>query len=70
MGIADQAFCDICGKTKQKVNHWWCGYVSASVGYMVTPFSMELAKNEKVQSFCGQECVIQAVNRWMGENSK
>jgi hypothetical protein len=70
MALADKFTCDVCGKEKLSTNHWWCGYVSTAVGYMLTPFCETLARNDIVQSFCGQQCVTKAVSQWMAEQSK
>lgn len=57
--------CNVCGKDKQITNHWWIAYVSPGVGFMISPWSDSLAANDQVQTLCGQECVIKAVNEYL-----
>ena len=67
MAIVEQVTCDVCGKLKGDVNHWWLAHVKDFI--RVEPWAETLSIGE-FKHLCGQECVIQAVNRWMGENSK
>lgn len=55
--------CDICGKHKQAVNHW---YLSASVvGFTLQRWSDEIADCEGIKHYCGQECSLKATAKWM-----
>lgn len=65
MAITQTITCNVCGKQKREVNHWWVAYESQGVGFMLSPWNENLARNDIVQSLCGQECVIKAVSEWM-----
>ena len=70
MAIVEQVTCDVCGKLKNTVNHWWI-LSSNSGAITIWPWGKGLGANDSNKThLCGQECVIQAVNRWMGEQSK
>jgi len=66
MAIVEQVTCDVCGKAKCEVNHWWLYGTSKSAIEIIPWDEQKRGWNHA----CGQECVIQAVNRWMGEQSK
>jgi len=60
MAITEQITCDVCGKSKGSVNHWW----------MLGENPKELVIRPYVPSLgwkhlCGQQCVIKAVSEWM-----
>lgn len=61
--------CNVCGKDKQAINHWWIAYKSNGIGFMLSPWNESLARNDEVQSLCGQECLIKAVSLWMQVDS-
>lgn len=54
--------CDVCGKQKQSVNHWWLAFGG-------TPFELypwtEANAIDADKHLCGAECVIKAVSEWM-----
>jgi len=66
MAIVEQFTCDICRKPKGDVNHWWM--YMPNVNFVIRAWVAGDAESYK--HACGQECLTQAVNRWMGENSK
>jgi len=75
MAIVEQVKCDICGKQKADVNHWWLFGVMNVLGTEDVYTSFEAkpwieSEAEWMRHACGQECLTQAVNRWMGEQSK
>lgn len=65
MAITPQITCDVCGKQKQKVNRWWLGALGN--GFTLQKWSDEIANVDKIKHFCGQTCVIQAVNKFMSD---
>lgn len=56
--------CDVCGREKQQTNHWWIAYTSGE-GFHIDKWRDGLADNDECQTLCGQECVIQAVNKYL-----
>jgi len=65
MAWVKQFTCDVCGKQKGSVNHWWIGYASNGCGYMVSQWQESLASNEEVASLCGQECAVKKLSEYM-----
>lgn len=63
--------CDICGKEKQDVNHWFvfndAAYSGDELGIAVFQWHEPLSG---YQHLCGQECVIKAVSKWMQNLTK
>lgn len=65
--------CDECGKQKGDVNHWFRALQNAdSIRIMQSEVHPYLHTSEVGALFdlCGQACVIQAVQKWMGAQSK
>lgn len=68
MAWTEQITCDVCGKQKQAVNHWWLMQTT------MTEFRL-YRWNEKTvkrlirlaKHLCGQECVIKAVNEYLSK---
>lgn len=63
----EQINCDICGKKKGDVNHWWL------MSKTLTEFRIHRWNEKTVKRLvrfgkhlCGQECVIKAVNEYLG----
>jgi hypothetical protein len=71
--------CDVCGKTKGDVNHWWIAR-SAKYGgnsiFTMTDWNDKALRSEfdvqgrdvkekKEFHLCGSECVIKKVNEFM-----
>lgn len=66
--ITETVTCDVCGKVKQAVNHWW--EVKACFGgYWIFPTGLAV-REDGMKDCCGQECVIKAVNEWMQSSVK
>ena len=68
MAFAEQVTCDICRKPKQQTNHWFMYQEDPLMGILFAAWDEQSFKAFK--HLCGQECLTQAVNRWMGEQSK
>jgi len=62
--IATKVTCDVCGKEKQDVNHWWMGHPGAiSAGWAIHVWVEDVAHLR--DHYCGQECAIKALSEWM-----
>lgn len=60
--------CDQCGKQKQSTNHWWIVFTDRLSGGIVISRWSDAGRDEHdPQHFCGQACVIAAVQQWMGQ---
>lgn len=71
--------CDVCGKTKAEVNHWYLVSLGAqclgkdvtllgqSGEHLIVIFRWEngLARDSRVKHVCGQEHAIVLASRWM-----
>lgn len=65
MARRDAFTCDVCGKAKQDVNHWWMLFEGESqTGTYCAVYTWD-GDIESFKHLCGQECVIKAVNEWM-----
>ncbi len=68
--------CDICGKQKGDVNHWWVGTateIGSHRSFVVYPWPCgrgEVAVGKRVNHLCGQQCAIQAVSEWLQANTQ
>lgn len=65
MAVIEKIVCDVCGKQKQDVNHWWI-FDPPNEGqelFLLAKWSDERAVTYR--HACGQECVIKAVSEWM-----
>ena len=66
MAFTQKVNCDICGKEKGSVNHWWIFDPPRTEGqelFLMAKWSDERAVRYK--HACGQECLIKAVSEWM-----
>jgi hypothetical protein len=70
--------CEICGKQKGTVDHWWLawneGYrpheMAAEKQMMkIYPWENMLAHDATVKHLCGQACLQKLVDRWMNSSS-
>ena len=66
--------CDICGKQKGSVDHWWLAWIdnykpheAATQRQMLKIFPWEnmLAHDATAKHLCGQACLQKLVDRWM-----
>jgi len=62
--------CDVCGKQKGTVNHWWMYDDSDSGCTSIEIMPWISAEADRFKHACGQDCITQAVNKWMQEQSK
>lgn len=65
--FANSIICDVCGKHKGSVNHWWLAWTDGGT-FEVESFRQTDADTIP-QHLCGQDCVIKAVNKWMQEQA-
>ena len=54
--------CDVCGKTKGDVNHWFQAWHDG--GFQIQKWN-DLDKGSKVQHLCGMECAVKAMTKAM-----
>lgn len=66
MAITEQITCDVCGKVKQDVNHWWIVKRTA-MDFTLLPWGSGAIKNSIAHHLCGQECVTKSASQWMEE---
>ena len=57
--------CDICGKQKGDVNHWWMYDPPKGPQQCFGIWEWDNDCAAGLKHACGQECVIKAVNEWM-----
>ena len=66
--------CDICGKQKGTVDHWWLAWSEPFVPHAeaperhmlkVYPWENMLAHDANARHLCGQACLQKLVDRWM-----
>lgn len=62
MAITQTITCDVCGKQKQQVNHWWL-IAEFEDSIHVSKWRDDDAEGEK--HVCGQECAIKSVSEWL-----
>lgn len=74
MAVIQAVCCDVCGKQKQEVNHWFKAHATlrsreSFPGFSVYPAAEDLAAGFIYLDLCGQECVVKALNKWMQEQA-
>jgi hypothetical protein len=57
--------CDVCGKQKADVNHWWL-ISSGGSSLLIAPWSMETVRSFEFH-LCGAECVGKKVNEFLNK---
>lgn len=63
--------CNICPSERQESNHWFLMYTDKANGALrLMPWNGFNPDGIDIQHLCGQACVIQAVQKWMGAQSK
>jgi hypothetical protein len=74
MSLQMQVCCDVCGRLKREVNHWWVMLPSRLTGSRadarwmrtaVMPWNDEDAADPQAQHICGQACMLKAMERFM-----
>lgn len=66
--------CDICGKQKGSVDHWWLAWTEGVSPYpqapqremlKIYPWENMMAHDADAKHLCGQACLQKLVDRWM-----
>jgi hypothetical protein len=70
MAKVETITCDVCGKIKGEVNHWFKasstdGSDEIIRGFSVYPSDEPIDRGFVYLDLCGQSCVVQAINSWM-----
>lgn len=68
MGVKTIITCDVCGKQKGDVNHWWLVWASRQ-GMWIEPFRL-IEADSQPKHICGQECAIRSLNDYMNSITK
>jgi hypothetical protein len=74
MSLQVQVSCDVCGRQKREVNHWWVLHPSRLarthgmpkwLRTSVMPWDEEEAAAPNALHICGQACMLKAIERFM-----
>jgi hypothetical protein len=66
--------CNICGKAKGSVDHWWVAWVETvspsdveepKPKFQLLPWSELMARHPEVSHLCGAGCALKEAERWM-----
>lgn len=66
--------CNICGKSKGAVDHWWVAWVESispsdaegpKPKFQLLPWSELMARHPEVIHLCGAGCALKEAERWM-----
>jgi hypothetical protein len=66
--------CNICGKSKGSVDHWWVAWIetvqpsdveSPKPKFQLLPWSELMARHPEVAHLCGMGCALKEAERWM-----
>ena len=66
--------CDICGKQKGSVDHWWLAWTEPFSPhaqaperqmFKIYPWENMLAHDATAKHLCGQACLQKLVDRWL-----
>jgi hypothetical protein len=66
--------CNICGKSKGSVDHWWLAWIETifpddvegpKPKYQLLPWSELMARHPDVVHLCGAGCALKETERWM-----
>jgi len=60
--ITDPWKCTICGKHRDRLNHWFLGFRNMG-GYTFIAWLEEVASQLGVDHLCGYECLLKWCNR-------
>lgn len=70
--------CDICGQKKGEANHWWMAVLEdqhchedgqPAKGFVLLPWNRDQCRSGKYYHLCGQNCSMQAMERFMTHGS-
>ncbi len=74
MSLQMQVCCDVCGRMKREINHWWVllpgrvtgiGDQTKWLRISAMPWNDEDAASPMAQHICGQACMLKAIERFM-----
>ena len=66
--------CDICGKQKGSVDHWWLAWTEPYSPhreaperqlFKIYPWENMMAHDATIKHLCGQACLQKLVDRWL-----
>ena len=66
--------CNVCGKAKGAVDHWWIAWVETiqpsdveppKPKFQLLPWSELMARDPQVVHLCGAGCAMKETERWM-----
>jgi hypothetical protein len=66
--------CNVCGKRKGDVDHWWIAWVDemrpsdaedSLPRFQVLPWSELMARSPEAIHLCGAGCALKETERWM-----
>lgn len=70
--------CDMCGQKKGEANHWWMAVLEKQScyeegqpdhGFLLLPWNREQCRSGELVHLCGQNCAMQAMERFMSHGS-
>ncbi len=70
--------CDMCGQKKGEANHWWMAVMEKQScyeegqpdhGFLLLPWNREQCRSGELVHLCGQNCAMQAMERFMSHGS-
>jgi hypothetical protein len=79
MAWTESFTCNVCGKSKGSVDHWWIGWVdtiqpsdgeSVKPKFQLMPWSELMARDPQVVHLCGAGCAMKETERWMTATSE
>lgn len=66
MAKTETITCDVCGKQKGAVNHWYLIKKHEVMPvFEVMPWHDSIAENINFGHLCGQECTVKLLSEWM-----
>jgi len=74
--MAEAATCDVCGKSRGEVNHWYLRIPSTvwrepgrpnPLAFVLAEWDDEIAREPGVGHLCGAGCAATALSRALGE---
>ena len=75
----DEAFtCDVCGREKRVVNHWWmvrlgeadcCEEDQPLRSFILLPWDASVCRSPGIYHLCGGNCATKAMERFMTTGS-
>ena len=60
--------CDVCGRAKGAVNHWWIISLTSATSaeqLVISAWNDDLASDPAVRHSCGNSCTQKMVERWL-----